>query len=261
MDWYFATTSSAAVHRVLDTDAHGAVTGDRALECDGAVSCCRSLTLLPSARWRSHFLTVSRSPRLRLRYGMVDHPGPRKVHLSPIPLLGGIAIYLGFVLAILLTLHGAPQQQIVGILAGATLLAIVGLARRWRHAPPPGEAFRRHAGGALFLLASRESAPNSSSMFIPGTLGLVLDSCFTVFWVVGITAAFSILDHMDGLCAGIAAVAAGFSSRSAASLNRPTDGPHTRPPPRSARRSVFCAGISIPPRSSWAMAALCFSDS
>src|SRR5271154_6691819 len=63
---------------------------------------------------------------LALRYGMVDKPGPRKVHLTPIPLLGGIAIYLGFILAILLTLHDAPVQQIIGILAGATLLAIVG---------------------------------------------------------------------------------------------------------------------------------------
>ena len=63
---------------------------------------------------------------LALRYGMVDKPGPRKVHLNPIPLLGGIAIYLGFVLAILFTRHGASEQQIIGILAGATLLAIVG---------------------------------------------------------------------------------------------------------------------------------------
>ena len=63
---------------------------------------------------------------LALRYGMVDQPGPRKVHVKPIPLLGGIAIYLGFVLAVLLTLRGAAHQQILGILAGATLLAIVG---------------------------------------------------------------------------------------------------------------------------------------
>ena len=40
--------------------------------------------------------------------------------------------------------------------------------------------------------------------------GLFLDAFFTIFWVVGITASFSILDHMDGLCAGIAAVAAAF---------------------------------------------------
>src|ERR1700735_1072282 len=63
---------------------------------------------------------------LALRFGMVDKHGPRKVHLNPIPLLGGMAIYLGFVLAILLSRHGVPQQQIVGILAGATLLAVIG---------------------------------------------------------------------------------------------------------------------------------------
>jgi UDP-GlcNAc:undecaprenyl-phosphate GlcNAc-1-phosphate transferase len=44
---------------------------------------------------------------------------------------------------------------------------------------------------------------------------MVLDVCFTIFWVMGITAAFSILDHMDGLCAGIAAVAAMFFTISA----------------------------------------------
>jgi len=49
--------------------------------------------------------------RLALHYGMVDLPGPRKVHLSPIPLLGGIAIYLGFVLAVLFTLRGAPRAH------------------------------------------------------------------------------------------------------------------------------------------------------
>src|SRR5450755_3881748 len=63
---------------------------------------------------------------LALRFGMVDRPGPRKVHRSPIPLLGGIAIYLGFVLAVLLTLHGIPDRQIAAILAGATLVLVVG---------------------------------------------------------------------------------------------------------------------------------------
>jgi UDP-GlcNAc:undecaprenyl-phosphate/decaprenyl-phosphate GlcNAc-1-phosphate transferase len=48
-----------------------------------------------------------------------------------------------------------------------------------------------------------------------------LDACFTIFWVVGITASFSILDHMDGLCAGIAAVAAAFFTIGA-SLNGQT---------------------------------------
>ena len=54
------------------------------------------------------------------------------------------------------------------------------------------------------------------SEFVPGIAGLILDWCLTIVWVVGITASFSILDHMDGLCAGIAAVAAGFFTLSAA---------------------------------------------
>jgi len=152
--------------------------------------------------------------RLALRYGMVDHPGPRKVHASPIPLLGGIAIYLGFVLAVLLTRHGPFQRQVAGILAGATLVAVVGFLddRGWLHHQV--KLFLGMPLAALFLLVSGIHAQLFSD-FVPGTLGVVLDGCFTVFWVVGITAAFSILDHMDGLCAGIAAVAAAFFTVSA----------------------------------------------
>jgi len=154
---------------------------------------------------------------LALRYGMVDKPGPRKVHLTPIPLLGGIAIYLGFVLAILLTLHGAPQQQIGSILAGATLLATVGFLDDGGLLHHQVKLFVGMPAAALFLLGSGIRAQFFSA-FVPGVAGAVLDGCFTVLWVVGITASFSILDHMDGLCAGIAAVAAGFFTLSA-SLN------------------------------------------
>jgi UDP-GlcNAc:undecaprenyl-phosphate/decaprenyl-phosphate GlcNAc-1-phosphate transferase len=158
--------------------------------------------------------------RLALHYGMVDLPGPRKVHLSPIPLLGGIAIYLGFVLAILFTLRGAPLQQMAGILAGATLLAVVGLLDDGGFLHHQVKLFIGMPVAALFLLASGIRAQVFSE-FVPGTAGIVLDSCLTVVWVVGITASFSILDHMDGLCAGIAAVAAGFFTLSA-SLNGQT---------------------------------------
>jgi UDP-GlcNAc:undecaprenyl-phosphate GlcNAc-1-phosphate transferase len=158
--------------------------------------------------------------RVALRYGMVDKPGPRKVHVKPIPLLGGIAIYLGFALAILLTLPGIPQQQIVGILAGATLLAIVGFLDDSGLLHHQVKLFVGMPVAALFLLASGIRA-QFFSQFVPGVSGLILDACLTVIWVVGITAAFSILDHMDGLCAGIAAVAAAFFFLSA-SMNGQT---------------------------------------
>jgi UDP-GlcNAc:undecaprenyl-phosphate GlcNAc-1-phosphate transferase len=152
--------------------------------------------------------------RLALHYGLVDLPGPRKVHLSPIPLLGGIAIYLGFVLAILFTMRTAPHQQMAGILAGATLLAAVGLLDDGKLLHHQVKLFIGMPIAAVFLIASGIRAQIFSEL-VPGTPGVILDICLTLIWVVGITASFSILDHMDGLCAGIAAVAAGFFTLSA----------------------------------------------
>src|SRR6266480_3700218 len=64
---------------------------------------------------------------LALRVGMVDLPGPRKVHLTPIPLLGGLAMYAAVVIAVLFAFNGPARAQIVGILIGATLVAGVGI--------------------------------------------------------------------------------------------------------------------------------------
>jgi UDP-GlcNAc:undecaprenyl-phosphate/decaprenyl-phosphate GlcNAc-1-phosphate transferase len=151
---------------------------------------------------------------LALRYGLVDRPGPRKVHAKPMPLLGGMAIYTGFVVAILLALHKAPEQQIIGIVAGATLVMIAGLLDDGGLLHHQVKLFVGMPIAAIFLLASGIRA-DFFSAFVPGEAGVALDVCFTVVWVVGITAAFSILDHMDGLCAGIAAMAAGFFTISA----------------------------------------------
>ena len=61
-----------------------------------------------------------------LRVGMVDRPDPRKVHLQPIPLLGGLAIYCGVFLAMTVSLIGGEAvTQVLGILAGATLVILV----------------------------------------------------------------------------------------------------------------------------------------
>jgi UDP-GlcNAc:undecaprenyl-phosphate GlcNAc-1-phosphate transferase len=114
----------------------------------------------------------------------------------------------------LLTRHGVPQQQIVGVLAGATLLAIIGFLDDGGLLHHQVKLFVGMPIAALFLIASGIRAQLFSQLF-PGALGFVLDFCLTIVWVVGITASFSILDHMDGLCAGIAAVAAAFFTMSA----------------------------------------------
>ena len=65
--------------------------------------------------------------QLALRTGMVDHPGPRKVHLQPMPLLGGLAIYGGVLIALLVSMDGPALTQVIGIYSGATLVALVGI--------------------------------------------------------------------------------------------------------------------------------------
>ena len=146
---------------------------------------------------------------LALRVGMVDLPGPRKVHLQPIPLLGGLAMYGGVVLGVLFLFNGPARAQIAGILAGATLIAAVGILddRGWLHHQV--KLFIGMPLAAGILLVSGIRAQVFSTLF-GGRTGDLLDIVLTVLWVVGITASFSILDHMDGLCAGVAAMASAF---------------------------------------------------
>src|SRR5216684_23183 len=146
---------------------------------------------------------------LALHVGMVDRPGPRKIHLTPVPLLGGVAIYNGFVLAILLTLDGAGRAQITGILAGATLVAVVGFLDDRGLLHHQIKLFGAMPVAAVIVLLTGTRAQLFQIM-LGGRAGVILDVVLTLFWVVGITAAFSILDHMDGLCAGVAGVAALF---------------------------------------------------
>src|SRR3984885_4765159 len=146
---------------------------------------------------------------LALRAGLVDKPGPRKVHVKPIPLLGGVAIYCGFALAVLVTMHASARGQIIGILAGATLVAMIGFLDDSGMLHHQLKLFVAMPAAAFLLLAAGIRS-HIISAYIPGETGILLDGCLTVLWVVGITAAFSILDHMDGLCAGIAAIAALF---------------------------------------------------
>lgn len=146
---------------------------------------------------------------LAIRVGMVDLPGPRKVHLQPIPLLGGLAMYAGVVLGVLLLFNGPARAQIEGILAGATLIAAVGILDDRGLLHHQVKLFIGMPLAAGILLLSGIRAQVFSSM-LGGRVGDLLDIALTVIWVVGITASFSILDHMDGLCAGVAAMASAF---------------------------------------------------
>src|SRR6185312_11527488 len=115
-----------------------------------------------------------------LRYGMVDKPGPRKVHLKPIPLLGGIAIFLGFALAVLLTRHGGPYEQILGILSGAMLVTFVGFLDDGGLLHHQVKLFVGMPVAAIILLVSGVRADFFSEL-ISGPLGNFLDILFAIF--------------------------------------------------------------------------------
>jgi UDP-GlcNAc:undecaprenyl-phosphate GlcNAc-1-phosphate transferase len=143
---------------------------------------------------------------LALRVGMVDLPGPRKVHLTPIPLLGGLAMYGAVMIAVLFAFDGPARAQIEGILVGASLVAAIGIMDDRGLLHHQIKLFVGMPIAALILLFTGIHA-QVFEVLVGGRPGYILDAALTIVWVVGITASFSILDHMDGLCAGIAAVA------------------------------------------------------
>lgn len=139
----------------------------------------------PLARWLG--------PRL----GVMDAPEARKVHRRPVPRLGGAAIYL-VVLAVALILGERYNfAQFGTILIGATGVSFMGLVDdRWGLRP-----FVKLFGQVLAALLLCFNG------ITVGTFGQpILDGAATVIWVVVITNAMNLLDNMDGLAGGIAAI-------------------------------------------------------
>ncbi len=141
------------------------------------------------------------SRALALRLGVVDKPNQRKIHLDHKPLMGGMAIYIAFALALILF---SPPQHVVelgAVISGAGVLALVGLADD-----------RYNLGVKIRLIAQTVAALVliAAGIHIQLFNTPLLDYPLTILWVVSITNAMNFLDNMDGLCAGIAGIAAGF---------------------------------------------------
>jgi UDP-GlcNAc:undecaprenyl-phosphate GlcNAc-1-phosphate transferase len=138
---------------------------------------------------------------LARRLGMVDRPDARRVHLSPVPLLGGIAIYIGFIVALVLFGEGWVLSQAISIFVGATIVSFLGIwDDRWGVRPILKLLGQAVAAGIVMLSGVQVS-------FLPSQ---VLNLAITFIWILGITNALNLLDNMDGLSGGVGAVAAGF---------------------------------------------------
>ena len=139
--------------------------------------------------------------RLAWRFGFVDQPSFRKVHSTPIPRLGGLAIYLGFIIALLVLGTRFRINEAVGIIIGATLVSVIGgIDDRSPVNPLPKMLVQIVAASILAFSGVRVGVFDAEW----------LNTLVTIVWVVGITNALNFLDNMDGLSAGIAAIASGF---------------------------------------------------
>jgi UDP-GlcNAc:undecaprenyl-phosphate GlcNAc-1-phosphate transferase len=163
--------------------------------------------------------------RISIRWGFIDHPGGHKAHTEPVALGGGVGIYLCICVSVLLgtiviravdpaappswlpglaldNYHGlvGKLNAVAGICACATVLFVVGLIDdRKPMGPVPKFAvqFAVAVFTALFMnMRIAEALPDWASILT------------TVLWIVLITNAFNFLDNMDGLSAGVAAIAA-----------------------------------------------------
>jgi len=163
--------------------------------------------------------------RVAPRWGWMDRPGPRKVHIRPVPTGGGVAIWLGIVMPLaaghaLLAILGQSSAErwlpgwvvpyvpgllhqagrMWGILAGGTVLVVLGLVDdrrgldwRFRLAVQAGLAVAMVAWG--YRLTAFVNWP-------------LLTAGLSALWIVGLTNSFNMLDNMDGLSAGVAAICA-----------------------------------------------------
>ncbi len=154
-----------------------------------ASALCLAIAVTPLAR------------RVAYHSGMIDRPAARKQHTIPTPLLGGAAIYLAFVISLLLLGDRFYVSQVAGILLGATLVSFLGL---WDDRRPLGPSIKLSGQivAALVLVLT--------DVRVSVTPWPWLNIVITLVWVVGITNAVNFLDNMDGLSAGIAGIAAGF---------------------------------------------------
>jgi UDP-GlcNAc:undecaprenyl-phosphate GlcNAc-1-phosphate transferase len=152
------------------------------------------------------------------RTGQLDDPGHRKIHDQPIPLAGGLAILTGLLAPLLgafvvlnlnllgvemadkLT-HGFERRfgQLTAIGGGALGMALLG----WlddRHELRPALKF----AGQLTIAALVAAAGVRITLFVPSP---VFSYAVTILWILTVTNAFNFMDNMNGLCAGLGAIA------------------------------------------------------
>ncbi len=183
----------------------------------GAIGLVVAFALTPIVEW------------LATRFGVLAHPGGRHIHSAPIPRLGGIAIYLAFVAAvlaglpleraikitvdaqrILITVPFTPafDRPVIGVLLGATIITILGIIDDIRGVAPVEKLFGQLVAAVAplpFGVGMDVLTNPLGGMVFLGPFGMAL----TVLWLVALCNVMNLIDGIDGLAAGIATIAGG----------------------------------------------------
>jgi UDP-GlcNAc:undecaprenyl-phosphate/decaprenyl-phosphate GlcNAc-1-phosphate transferase len=151
--------------------------------------------------------------------GVVDVPGGRRLNRSPVPRLGGLALFLGIFVPALAFLHFGRETR--GLVLGAAVAVTVGAVDDFR-----GLRWFEKLGGQTLAAAipvyfgvwvDRFTFPIVGIQTLPSWVGMPL----TVLWIVAIMNMVNFLDGLDGLAAGVSAIAGATFAVIALSLNKP----------------------------------------
>jgi UDP-GlcNAc:undecaprenyl-phosphate/decaprenyl-phosphate GlcNAc-1-phosphate transferase len=150
-----------------------------------------------------------------IRRGGYDVPVDRKIHHAPTPTYGGIALYVAVAAALGVANMIEPLREafrfseVFGLLVGGFIVLGLGILDDHRELSPPAKlAGQIFAGGVLFL-----SGVQMSFFWLPG-IGTIsvspdISAILTILWIVLLTNAINYIDGLDGLAAGLTAIAAG----------------------------------------------------
>ena len=147
------------------------------------------------------------------RTGALDAPDARKVHVRPIPRIGGIGIYAAFMVSVLVQMSISDlspelMTSLWGLLAGGTIIVAIGIIDDYRDLPAKVKLL-----GQIFAACVLVIGFDVRIDVITDPLGdFIYLEYFaipaTIFWVVGLTNTVNLIDGLDGLAAGVSSIAA-----------------------------------------------------
>ncbi len=147
--------------------------------------------------------------------GIVDAPGGRKIHTVATPLLGGAAIMISFISALLANM--ILDARDVVLVAGGTVVAVVGLIDDWKDIRARYKLIIQ-----VFVVVVLINSGIILDLFPTWTTwGFLLNAAFSIVWVVGLTNAMNFIDGMDGLATGVSAIISLFMGIAAFQTSQP----------------------------------------